>query len=92
MKKISLGILLLTALSSCQEGWDEETKGLFIQSCTSTLSKQFTPAQIEGYCNCALIEVIKAYPNQEDAVASGPALHQSKEVNKCKQDFLGIME
>lgn len=93
MKPIIFSSILLSVviLTSCNPtGWDQETKDNFIQGCTTTLQEKgiYTAQQMQSYCECALKAVIEKYPNQQDAVANGPTLHEDNGPQICREQYL----
>lgn len=93
MKRIYLYIFgTITVLTSActPSGWDQNTKALFLEACVTTLPNQsdYTTDQVAAYCNCALEEVIKVYPNQQDAIENGVKLHDLEGAKSCKESIL----
>ncbi len=85
---IILFIFLGLLVTSCHTGWDQDTQQLFVQQCSVDFSNY--QDKTGPYCQCALEAVIKAYPNQVDAIAAGDSLHFIKDVLQCKSKILGI--
>lgn len=93
MKRIYLytfSIITVLATACTPSGWDQDTKSLFLEACVSTLPNQsaYTIDQVKAYCDCALEEVIKVYPNQQDAIANGVKLHDLEGAKACKETIL----
>lgn len=86
MKYCCLLLAGLLLLGSCKEGWDEENKKAYRQSCMEEARTWGgTEAQAEQYCNCSLEKVMQHYSSIEEVLVNKDSLQLRQELDACRE-------
>ena len=85
MKKIVLYIIILTSVSSCANTWNEDDKDAWKQACKETaMHWAGSEGKAKTYCDCVLGQMIKKYPNENDALEHINELATDTSLSNCK--------
>lgn len=83
---LTIGVLLF---SSCQEGWTDEYKESFKQTClTGPASTDLTDAQKQKYCDCALEKTMQRYHTIAEVVENNDSTQMSAALKECYNNLV----
>lgn len=86
MKYITLFLLVFcTGLHACKEGWTEEYRNEYLQTCRDGNHDWAGDGQVlEKYCNCALEHTMQHYGTIEEVVENADSTQLSAEITACR--------
>lgn len=89
MKLFPALIVSVLLLSSCQEGWTDEYKESFKQTClTGSAPSDLTDEQKQKYCDCALEKTMQHYHNITEVVENKDSTQMSAALKECYSDLV----
>jgi hypothetical protein len=87
MKYAILSLLLIAALTSCENTWDSESKEMFHQSCMEdALTWASTQDNAKKYCDCVLDRTMARYPKMADALRNIDSVITDPNIKGCRAE------
>lgn len=84
MKRVILLAVPALFLASCENTWDEDSRGMYHQSCMEEARWILDEGKKKAYCDCVLEETMKKYPKVEDVLIHATELAGDPDIQKCK--------
>lgn len=87
LKAFSVAIFMVVAglLSSCQSGWDAESKKMFYDTCSEDLQqKGVSQEKAQTVCQCRLDAVMEKYPSLADVMGHIEEVIADTTLQRCE--------
>ena len=86
MKRFILFIFIVVIFAACRDGWSWGRKHQFYQGCTEeALKKGDSPAVAKAFCDCVYGQMVKKYPNEEEALEHIDKLAEDTDLIRCRE-------
>jgi len=89
MRYLLLLMLASVCLFSCAEGWTDEYKKEYLESCREDARSWARDERtVNDYCNCALERTMQHYKTIEEVGGNADSVQLSAEVRRCRAEVL----
>ncbi len=85
MRKTALLLAIVCATTSCQNTWNDDDKQAFYSVCMED-AKGWAGSgdRAKVYCDCVFAEMVKKYPNENDALEHIHELIKDSSMRNCR--------
>jgi len=88
MKTIITAAVLILFASSCKEGWSEEYKDQYRESCMEEAHAwAASDDQAKAYCDCSLEVIMKHYSTITETVENKDSVAVTQELQHCRESI-----
>ncbi len=82
---VAICMVITVALSSCQSGWDAESKKMFYDTCSEDLQQKGVPQdKAQTVCQCRLDAVMEKYPSLADVMGHIEEVIADTSLQRCE--------